>query len=215
MNTDWQTNTLAYCENMSSNEPSYLTDIVSFTWKNTVNPRQLSGHLQGRLLAMFSSLIQPDCILEVGTFTGYSTLCLAEGLHKEGKLHSIEADSENHFKAGLLIAKSPFSEKIILHQGEALVVLPKLSIKPNLIFVDADKVNYENYFHLCFPMLKPGGLIIFDNTLWSGKVLESHLVEKDADTLNMHNFNLMLKNYPNIELVMLPIRDGLTVIRKN
>lgn len=215
MQPDWQTEINRYCEAHSSPEPAHLQELVRHTWLNTVNPRQLSGHLQGRLLALLAAGIKSDCILEIGTFTGYSALCLAEGLSENGVLHSIEADPELAFKAKDWIAKTPHAHKIKVHAGDGLLKIPELNLQPNLIFVDAEKKRYREFCEMCLPILAPGGLMLFDNTLWSMKVLDENERATDADTRNMHAFNVYLNNLPNVSVVMLPLRDGLTLLRKN
>jgi predicted O-methyltransferase YrrM len=214
MHPDWQDDLHQYCEKHSSPEPELLQNLTAYTWRNTPNPRMLSGQLQGRFLSMIASLMQAKCILEIGTFTGYSALCLAEGLAPEGILHSVEASTEMAWKAEQWVNKHAHKGQIIIHAGEALDVIPKLQIHPDLIFVDADKQQYSEYLHCCLTILKPGGVLLFDNTLWSGRVLNSEDCLHDPDTRHMHNFNQMVAETPGIEVVMLPLRDGLTMIRK-
>lgn len=175
----------------------------------------LSGHLQGRFLALLSMIQQPKCILEIGTFTGYATLCMAEGLTEGAQLHTIEADPENVFKASRFLQQYNGKGNIIQHTGAALEVIPKLNLRPDFVFVDADKVNYTAYFELCFPMLQPGGTMIFDNTLWSGRVLSEEDRKSDADTRNMDEFNKKTASVPGAMVVILPLRDGLTLVRKS
>jgi caffeoyl-CoA O-methyltransferase len=206
---------MRYCEAHSSAEPAHLDALVRYTWLNTLNPRQLCGHLQGRLLSMLSCLMQPRCILEIGTFTGYSALCMAEGLKEDGILHSIEADGETAFKAAEFIKGSPFAGKITMHTGDALKLIPELRLEPNIVFVDAAKQQYPDYFKVCLPILASGGLMLFDNTLWSQKVLDDEMRTTDADTAAMHQFNEFLLKSEGIEVLMLPLRDGLTLIRKH
>ena len=214
MHPDWQDDLHQYCEKHSSPEPELLQNLTAYTWRNTTNPRMLSGKLQGRFLSMIASLIQPKCILEIGTFTGYSALCMADGLAPDGILHSIEASAEMTWKAEQWVKKHAKKGQMTLHTGEALDVIPHLQIHPDLIFVDADKQQYPNYLQYCLPILKPGGILLFDNTLWSGRVLNNEDCLHDPDTRQMHNFNQMVAETPGIEVVMLPLRDGLTMIRK-
>lgn len=215
MHPDWQTDLLKYCETHSSAEPPHLRELVRFTWLNTVNPRQLSGHLQGRLLSLLSFLSRPQCILEIGTFTGYSALCLAEGLADGGMVHTIEADPELAWKAAEFIAGTTFSGKIKIHRGRALELIPELNIEPELIFVDAGKQEYRMYCDACLPLLKKDGIMIFDNTLWSMKVLNDAERNNDADTAAMHEFNEYVAGLDSVSVLMLPLRDGLTLLRKN
>lgn len=215
MHPDWQNEITEYCEKHSSEESDLLCELTAWTWKNTVNPRMLSGKMQGAMLSMFSKMMKPDCILELGTFTGYSALCLLEGLTENGNLHSIEADPENAWKAARFIEKHPRGKQIKIHVGEALFVIPELKLKPNIIFVDADKVNYSHYLKMCFPILETGGLMLFDNTLWSGRVLNENDRQNDADTAVMHKFNEELNDLPGAKVLMLPVRDGLTLVFKN
>lgn len=214
MHPDWQDDLHQYCEKHSSPEPELLKNLTAYTWRNTVNPRMLSGQLQGRFLAMMASLINAECILEIGTFTGYSALCLAEGLAPQGVLHSIEANAEMAWKATQWKEKHPKGTQIIIHAGEALTVIPGLSLHPDLIFVDADKQQYGNYLDCCLPLMRTDGLMLFDNTLWSGRVLNEEDRLNDPDTRSMHAFNQKVAETPGIEVVILPMRDGLTMIRK-
>lgn len=214
MHPDWQDDLHQYCEKHSSPEPELLQNLTAYTWRNTTNPRMLSGQLQGRFLAMTASLIKAECILEIGTFTGYSALCLAEGLAPNGVIHSIEASSEMAWKAKQWVEKHPKKGQINIHAGEALSVIPALQVQPDLIFVDADKQQYAAYLDCCIPILKPGGLMLFDNTLWSGRVLNGEDCLHDPDTRSMHAFNQKVIQTPGVEVVLLPLRDGLTMVRK-
>ncbi len=214
MHPDWQDDLHQYCEKHSSSEPELLQNLTAYTWRNTTNPRMLSGQLQGRFLAMMASLTKAECILEIGTFTGYSTLCLAEGLAPNGVLHSIEANAEMAWKAQQWVAKHPNHKLIQIHAGEALQVIPGLQLTPDLIFVDADKQQYAEYLDCCLPILKQGGLMLFDNTLWSGRVLNEEDCQNDPDTRSMHLFNQKVAKTSGVEVVLLPMRDGLTLIRK-
>jgi len=214
MHPDWQDDLHQYCQEHSSPEPELLQNLTAYTWQNTTNPRMLSGQLQGRLLSILAALIKAECILEIGTFTGYSALCLAEGLSSDGVLHSIEANAEMAWKAKQWVEKHPKQQQIQVHTGEALHVIPDLQLSPDMIFVDADKQQYSDYLDCCLHILKPGGLMLFDNTLWSGRVLNEEDCLNDSDTSNMHRFNQKVANTSGIDLVLLPLRDGLTMIRK-
>lgn len=201
-----------YIEQHSEKEPELLAALNKETYQKILLPRMLSGHFQGRVLSMLSKLIRPLNILEIGTFTGYSALCLCEGMQENGMLHTIDIKEElvdfqrKHFD------KSPWRNQIIQHLGEALDIIPTLELKFDLIFIDADKENYINYFELIVPKINKGGIILSDNVLWSGKVLEP-LNPKDLSTKILLDYNLLLKNDPRVETVLLPIRDGLTVSR--
>lgn len=201
-----------YIEQHSENEPEHLVNLNKETYQKILLPRMLSGHFQGRVLSMLSKLVRPENILEIGTYTGYSALCLCEGIKSTGQLHTIDIKEElldfqrKHFD------KSPWGNQIIQHLGEAIAILPTLTQKFDLVFIDADKENYLNYFELILPKMNQGGIILSDNVLWSGKVLEP-LQNKDTSTKVLLEYNQLLKNDPRIETVLLPIRDGLTVSR--
>lgn len=201
-----------YIEQHSEKEPELLAALNKETYQKVLLPRMLSGHFQGRVLSMLSKLIRPVNILEIGTYTGYSALCLCEGMKENGSLHTIDIKEElvdfqrKHFD------KSPWGNQIVQHLGEALDIIPTLDLKFDLVFIDADKENYINYFELIVPKMNKGGIILSDNVLWSGKVLEP-LNPKDISTKILLDYNLLLKNDPRVETVLLPIRDGLTVSR--
>jgi predicted O-methyltransferase YrrM len=198
----------------SENEPELLQQLTRETYQKILQPRMLSGHYQGRVLSMISKLVNPKSILEIGTYTGYSALCLAEGLHTEGELHTIDTNEELHDFSRTYFDKSEYGKQIIQHTGNALDIIPKLKQSFDLIFIDADKEDYVNYFHLIIDKLNKGGIILSDNVLWSGKVIEV-LNPKDITTKAVLEFNTLLKNDARIETVLLPIRDGLTISRKN
>ena len=202
---------LAYCETHSSPEDSLLQRLNRETHLKVSQPRMLSGHLQGRLLAMISKLVQPSYILEIGTYTGYSALCLAEGLKPGGKLLSIDVNEENLKFAGNFIEVSPLKTQIELLHGNAIELIPGLSDNIDLVFIDADKENYLKYYELVLPKLRTGGLILSDNVLWSGKVLED---KKDKDTAAIHAFNERLGQDPRVETIILPVRDGISLTQK-
>ncbi|GEL09795.1 Predicted O-methyltransferase YrrM [Flavobacterium glycines] len=201
-----------YVEQHSENEPELLAALNKETYQKILLPRMLSGHFQGRVLSMLSKLIRPINILEIGTYTGYSALCLCEGMQENGVLHTIDIKEElvdfqrKHFD------KSPWGKQIVQHLGEAIDIIPALDIKFDLVFIDADKENYLNYFELIVPRMNKGGIILSDNVLWSGKVLEP-LHPKDISTKILLKYNQRLKEDPRVETVLLPIRDGLTVSR--
>ena len=201
-----------YIEQHSEKEPELLAALNKETYQKVLLPRMLSGHFQGRVLSMLSKLIRPVNILEIGTYTGYSALCLCEGMQENGTLHTIDIKEElvdfqrKHFD------KSPWGNQIVQHLGEAIDIIPTLDLKLDLVFIDADKENYINYFELIVPKMNKGGIILSDNVLWSGKVLEP-LNPKDISTKILLEYNLLLKNDLRVETVLLPIRDGLTVSR--
>ncbi|MDO9634347.1 MAG: O-methyltransferase [Paludibacter sp.] len=194
-------------------EPEYLAQINRKTHLRLINPRMLSGHLQGRVLSMFSKMIQPDNILEIGTFTGYSALCLAEGLTAKGKLHTIELDDELEDLILENVAGSAFEDKITLHIGDAKTLIAQIDATFDLVFIDADKREYQAYYEAAFPKVRPGGYLLVDNTLWDGKVLkDSDPHDKQTEAINQ--FNKMIAQDVRIEKLILPLRDGLTIIRK-
>jgi caffeoyl-CoA O-methyltransferase len=201
-----------YIEQHSGKEPELLAALNKETYQKILLPRMLSGHFQGRVLSMLSKLIRPMNILEIGTYTGYSALCLCEGMQENGILHTIDIKEElvdfqrKHFD------RSPWGKQIVQHLGEATQIIPDLEVKFDLVFIDADKENYINYFEMIVPKMNKGGVILSDNVLWSGKVLEP-LNPKDISTKVLLDYNELLINDPRVETVLLPIRDGLTVSR--
>ena len=201
-----------YIEQHSEKEPALLAALNKETYQKILLPRMLSGHFQGRVLSMLSKLIRPLHILEIGTYTGYSALCLCEGMQENGTLHTVDIKEElvdfqrKHFE------KSPWGKQIEQHLGEAIDIIPTLNLKFDLVFIDADKENYLNYFELILPKMNKGGIILSDNVLWSGKVLET-LDQKDISTRILLEYNALLATDARVETVLLPIRDGLTVSR--
>jgi len=202
-----------YVVSHSQEEPELLKELTRETYQKILQPIMLSGPYQGRVLSMISKLISPNCILELGTFTGYSTLCLAEGLVENGSIHTIDINEELEDFQRKYFDKSGFGNQIIQHVGNAIDIIPTIDTSFDLIFIDADKPNYSNYFHLVIDKLNPGGIILSDNVLWHGKVIED-VNEKDVSTKAVLEYNALLKNDPRIETVVLPIRDGLTISRK-
>ena len=201
-----------YVEKHSENEPQLLADLNRETYQKVLLPRMLSGHFQGRVLSMLSKLIRPQNILEIGTYTGYSALCLAEGMQDSGFLHTIDIKEELVDLQRKYFDKSPWGKQIVQHLGEATDIIPLLDIKFDLVFIDADKENYLNYYEMIVPKMNKGGIILSDNVLWSGKVLEE-LNPKDSSTAVLLKYNKLLQEDPRVETVLLPIRDGLTVSR--
>ena len=200
-----------YAAAHSSTESDLLKQLDRETHLKVLSPGMLSGHIQGRLLSMISHLVKPVQILEIGTYTGYSALCLAEGLAENGVLHTIEANNELVEIIERYFLASGFDEHLQLHIGDAKRVLPSLTGPFEIVFIDADKENYVNYYNLIFDKVRPGGLIIADNTLWHGNVLTN---DKGKETIGIVAFNEMIKKDLRIEKVLLPFRDGLMIIRK-
>ncbi|MEO8234363.1 MAG: O-methyltransferase [Flavobacterium sp.] len=201
-----------YIEQHSENEPELLAQLNKETYQKILLPRMLSGHFQGRVLSMLSKLIRPVNILEIGTYTGYSGLCLCEGIQENGQLHTIDIKEELVDFQRKYFDKSPWGNQIVQHLGEAVDIIPDLDLKFDLVFIDADKENYIHYFNLIVPKMNKGGIILSDNVLWSGKVVLP-LEKNDLSTKVLLEYNLLLKNDPRVETVLLPIRDGLTVSR--
>ena len=199
------------CEH-TANESDLLKKINRETHLEVLQPRMLSGHFQGRVLSMFSKMIRPERILEIGTYTGYSAICLAEGLTPNGKLVTIDINEELAARVRGYFAESPYSHQIDYLIGDAMELIPALNKKWDIVFIDADKHNYINYYHLVFPMVKVGGYIIADNVLWSGKVIDSS--QQDKDTLLLREYNQLVHQDNRVEEVLFPIRDGLMIARK-
>lgn len=201
-----------YIANHSQKEPELLKALDKETYQKILLPRMLSGHFQGRVLSMLSKLISPLNILEIGTYTGYSALCLCEGMKENGVLHTIDIKEELVDFQRKYFDKSPWGNQIKQHVGEAIAIIPTLDLKFDLVFIDADKENYIHYFELIVPKMNQGGIILSDNVLWSGKVLEP-LQKNDLSTKILLEYNQLLIDDPRVETVLLPIRDGLTVSR--
>jgi predicted O-methyltransferase YrrM len=193
-------------------ENDLLKKINRETYLEVLQPRMLSGHFQGRVLSMLSKMVRPERILEIGTYTGYSALCLAEGLTKSGKLYTIDVNEELESRVRGYFEQSDYSEQIDYIIGDAMHVIPSMNEKWDLVFIDADKMNYINYYNLIFSQVKIGGYIIADNVLWSGKVADETKIDKD--TLLLRSFNDLVSNDERVEEVLLPIRDGLMIARK-
>ena len=201
-----------YIESHIDREPAHLHDLYRRTHLTRLYARMCSGHVQGRLLAMLSKMISPARVLELGTFTGYSALCLAEGLADDGELHTVEIDDEAEDELLELFASAPGGQRITLHIGDALQTIETLGGGWDLVFIDANKRNYCDYYDLVFPNVRHGGYIIADNTLWDGKVVDP--TAHDAQTEGILSFNDMIASDDRVEKVILPIRDGMTIIRK-
>jgi caffeoyl-CoA O-methyltransferase len=211
-----------YAERISSPESDVLQRLNRDTHAKIINPRMLSGHLQGKLLEMISRMLHPKRILEIGTFTGYSAICLAQGLATDGQLHTIEHNPELEDFTKKYIAEAGLQKQIVLHQGKALDVIPQLQDIYDLVFIDADKPNYVNYFELVFNKLRSGGVILADNVLWGGRVLDPdghftqtktslHALNADADTRGIREYNDHVSKHAGIENLLLPFRDGLMI----
>jgi len=201
-----------YVVEHTSLENDLLKKIQRETHLNVLQPRMLSGPFQGRFLSLISSLVHPEKILEIGTYTGYSALCLAEGLSKSGTLITIDINDELEERVKGYFQESSFSDQLTLMIGPALSIIPQLEHDFDLVFIDADKKNYINYYKEIFPKVKVGGLIIADNVLWSGKVVDQNA--QDPDTQLLRDFNLMIQNDARVSNILLPIRDGLMLVRK-
>lgn len=202
-----------YVERFTTDEPNVLDELNRYTHGNVLQPRMLSGHLQGRVISMISKMIQPKVVVEVGTYTGYSALCWAEGLAEGGVVHTIEVDDELEPKIQKFINQSEYAGRIHLHIADAIDKLKELQGPFDIVFLDADKSNYSNYLDLVFDKVRIGGYIVADNVLWSGKVIEP-LEKMDADTKSLFEFAQKVHNDPTLENVLLPIRDGLMIARK-
>jgi caffeoyl-CoA O-methyltransferase len=202
-----------YCEEHTTPESELLYDLNRKTHLQTTRPRMLSGHLQGRFLAMISRLIGPKFILEIGTFTGYSALCLAEGLSEKGKLVTLDNNPETNAMACRYFSASPYADQIELIETNAQDYLTTLKERPDLVFIDADKENYPVYFELVLDKLQPGGIILADNVLWSGKVTEN-AAKNDRETEALMRFNDLVQKESRVENILFPLRDGLMMIRK-
>lgn len=196
----------------SENEPELLQQLNKETHQKVLQPRMLSGHFQGRVLSMLSKIINPKHILELGTYTGYATLCMAEGLRENGTIDTIDINEELEEIQNKYFEQSGKRNQIIQYIGNALEIIPLLDKKFDLVFIDADKENYINYWKLIVPMMNKGGIILSDNVLWSGKVLEE-VQKNDKSTRILLEYNKITKEDPRVETVLLPIRDGLTVSR--
>ena len=202
-----------YILNHIDEEPAYLAAINRNTWVRQMNPRMCSGHLQGRVLSMIARMIQPQQILEVGTFTGYSALCFAEALPENGCVDTIEMDDELEDFIRDNCRNSPYENKINLYIGDALAIIPSLEKMYDLVFLDAEKSQYTRYYDAVLPKVKNGGYILADNTIWDGKVTQN-VLSNDLKTREIIRFNDLIKADSRVEKVILPLRDGLTIIRK-
>jgi len=201
-----------YAEKFTSDESSVLCELREHCYAHYEDKAMLSGFVQGRVLSMFSRMIRPRVVLEIGTYLGYSALCFAEGLAEGGKVITLDIVEETNKVARSFVEKTEYKDRIEFHLGEAVKIIPTLPETFDLVFIDADKPNYSNYYNLVFDKVRPGGFIIADNVLWSGRVLEA---EKDENTQALHDFNQMVLADKRVSNVLLPIRDGLMVVCKN
>jgi caffeoyl-CoA O-methyltransferase len=198
----------------TENESELLKSLNRETHANILNPRMLSGHLQGRFLSMISRMIRPERILEIGTYTGYSAICLCEGLKPGGKLITIDINEELETFTRNFFKRSPFEDSIDYRIGTALDIVPTLNDTFDLVFIDADKINYSSYFNLCLEKVRTGGFLIADNVLWSGKVIQPEQTKIDKDTQALLDFNRMVHEDSRVSNILLPIRDGLMILQK-
>lgn len=201
-----------YANQHTDNEPLLLQELTRRTHLSVLQPRMLSGHLQGRFLSLLSKLVRPQTILEIGTYTGYATLCLAEGLAPQGTLHTIDIKEELIDLQTEFFNRSGYGNQIVQHLGKASDIIPTLHTTFDLVFIDADKQNYALYFDLVIDKMNSGGIILSDNVLWSGKVVQE-VKTSDKHTQALMAYNKKIKDDPRVETVLLPIRDGITVCR--
>ena len=204
-----------YAENHSQEASDVLKELHRYTYAKVLTPRMLSGHLQGRFLSFISQFIQANNILEIGTYTGYSAICLAEGLEKDGQLHTIEINEELQEQTLTYFEKAQLNNKIHMHIGHALDIIPNLDCTFDLVFIDADKENYAHYYEAVLPKLRKGGVIIADNVLWSGKVLDQNQLDKDIETKALDAFNKKVHQDNRVQNLLLRVRDGLMLLIKN
>ncbi|HOS15675.1 MAG TPA: O-methyltransferase [Bacteroidales bacterium] len=202
-----------YCEKHSSKEEDLLYQLYRETYQKTLRPRMISGHIQGLFLQMISNLVKPKRILELGTFTGYSTICLAKGLTNDGLIYTIEEEPELEYIIHKYLHQTPFYSKVKLMIGKALDFIPSLHETWDIIYIDADKTNYLNYYKLLLPSLSKNGILLADNVLWSGKIL-NHPSSDDKETKALSEFNEYVKNDNNVTNLLLPLRDGIMIVQK-
>lgn len=202
-----------YCQRFTEDESRLLAELNRFTHANVLQPRMLAGHLQGRVLSMLSHMIQPRLILEIGTYTGYSALCWAEGLYKGGTLHTIELNDELESKIEAFINRSDYAANIKLHIGNALDIIPSIEGEFDVVYIDADKENYSAYFDLVIDRVCQGGYIIADNVLWSGKIT-TPVDQMDVETKCLYDYSEKIQKDERVQNVLFPIRDGLMIARK-
>lgn len=202
-----------YVAQHSEKEPQLLNELNHTTWEKILTPRMLSGHIQGRVLSMLSHMVNPKTVLEIGTYTGYSALCFAEGLKDGGKIHTIDINEELETLVNSYIEKANLRDTITNHIGNAMDIIPNLNETFDLVFIDADKTNYSNYYDLVFDKVNSGGYIIADNVLWSGKIVNDKKT-LDPDTLALIEYSEKIQNDDRVQNVLFPVRDGLMIARK-
>jgi len=202
-----------YVERYTTEERTVLKELNRETYSNVLIPRMLAGHLQGRVISMFSQMIRPKQVLEIGTYTGYSALCWAEGLQEGGHVHTIDINEELEDMVARYIEEAGQSNTITTYQGNAVEIIPSIDETWDVVYIDADKENYSRYFDLVIDKVRKGGFIIGDNVLWSGKVLEKE-ESRDEDTQALVDYCEKIHKYPRVENVLFPVRDGLLVARK-
>lgn len=203
-----------YSEEHTSPETDMMAQLNRWTHVKMARPRMLSGAYQGKLLEILSAMVQPSNVLEIGAYVGYSAICLAKGLQPNGKLHTIEVDEELEDIILKAVGDAGLSDKIELHIGNALEILPTLNQMFDLVFIDADKINYKNYYDMVIPMVRQGGIVVLDNILWSGKVVYPQ-PKGDKETAVLKELNDYIQSDPRVENILLPIRDGLMICIKN
>ena len=195
-------------------EGEYLHQLYRHTHLELLYPRMASGHLQGRILKMFTEMIKPKRVLEIGTYSGYSALCMAEGLPENGHLYTIEVNDEQEYFTRPWLENSPYADKIDLLIGDALEIVPQMGMTFDMAFIDADKRKYLEYYEMVLPLLNPGGFLLADNTLWDGHVVDETVKDSDLQTHGILRFNDFVAQDHRVEKVILPLRDGLSIIRK-
>ena len=203
-----------YAEAHTQSESPVLNELNRETYANVLAPRMLAGHLQGEILKMFSSMIKPKQVLEIGTYTGYSAICLCKGLVKQGTVHTIDINDELEIMARSYFKKAGVEKKVKYYIGDAMNIIPEIKKKFDIVYIDADKENYCNYYDLTFDKLKKGGYFIADNVLWSGKVLDKNKKNWDVDTVAIRKFNDKIQIDNRVENVLFPVRDGIMVAQK-